>query len=202
MLPSTLIPQFPRRRELFLEDKPLFDRLFRELQPEISELTFAGLYLFRAAHSYRVSSLADAIIVSGTGYDGRPYLLPPLGGERLGAARQLLADGWEIYGADKELADALSLTRGVTAKEERDNFDYLYLCSDLAELAGNRYHKKKNRIAYFTKRHEFTLEGYGSTHREGCLTLLEQWRQVHDKLGSGSLPAEAAAPAEALVSPH
>jgi uncharacterized protein len=195
---TTPLPQFPHRRELLLEDKPFFDELLRELQPRISELTFAGLYLFRGAHSYRISYLTDSVIVSGTGYDGTPYLLPPLGGDRVGNARQLLADGWEIYGANDELAAALTLNREVTAEEERDNFDYLYVRSDLVELPGNRYHKKKNRVAYFTKRHEFAVELYESAHRDGCLALLQQWRQVHHRMGNGSLTPEIAATAEAL----
>ncbi len=199
MLPTTPLPHYPHHRELLLEDKQFFDELFRELQPRISELTFAGLYLFRAPHSYRVSYLDGSVMVSGAGYDGRPHFLPPLGGERRGAARRILRDGWEIYGADEELAKALSLNREVTAEEDRDNFDYVYLRRDLAELAGNRYHKKKNRIAYFTKRHEFITKRYETAHRDGSLALLEQWRQVHDKLGSSSLPSETAATAEALT---
>ncbi len=199
MLPSTPLPLFPHRRELLPEDKLFFDELFRELQPRISELTFAGLYLFRDAHSYRVSSLAESVIISGAGYDGAPYLLPPLGGDRLESARILLAQGWEIYGADEPLTEALTLNQEVTARDDRDNWDYLYLRSDLAELPGNRYHKKKNRVAYFTKRHDFTLEKYNDLYRDGCLALLERWRKVHDRLGSSSLPAETAATAEALT---
>ncbi len=199
MIPTMLIPQFPLNRELLLTDKPLFDVLFRQLQPRISELTFAGLYLFRAPHAYRISSLAGSVIVSGTGYDGAPYALPPLGGDRQESARQLLAQGWELYGVDEELSARLSQNQEITLQEDRDNFDYLYRRSDLAELAGNRYHKKKNRVAYFTKRHDFIVAGYESAHREGCLALLEQWRQLHERLGSATLPPEVAATAEALT---
>jgi uncharacterized protein len=182
-----------------MEDKPLFDALFRTVQPKISELTFAGLYLFRLAHAYRVSRLGDAVVITGAGYDNMPHAFPPLGGDSTKAARILLADGWELYGADEEMTTLLSRDMKITAGEDRDNFDYLYRRSDLSELPGNRYHKKKNRIAYFTKRHLYTLEKFDSAHRAGCLALLEQWQQVHARLENDSFSLETAATAEALA---
>ena len=192
------LSRYPDHRELRLEDKTFFDALFQELQPRMSELTFAGLYLFRTAHSYRVSRLDDSVVVLGRGYDGSPYALPPLGGDRLNTARLLLAARWELYG-DEQLSVAMARGSGVTSAEDRDSFDYVYRRRDLAELPGNRYHKKKNRISYFTNRHEFTVEEYRDRHRDGCLTLLDDWTRVHDRMENGSLAHEVQATTEALT---
>ena len=102
------LPHYPDHRNLLLEDKSSLDALFQELQPRISELTFAGLYLFRTAHLYRASRLDDSVIILGKGYDGSPYALPPLSGDRVASARRLLASGWELYGADEQLASTLA----------------------------------------------------------------------------------------------
>lgn len=193
------IPHYPDHRDLRLEDKQIFDRLFQKLQPRISELTFAGLYLFRTAHSYRICQLDDSVVVLGKGYDGSPYALPPLGGDWAESARRLLATGWELYGNDEQLSTSLAPDSEVISREDRDSFDYVYRRSDLAELPGNRYHKKKNRIAYFTNRHEFTVEEYQDRHRDGCLALLDYWTRVHDHMENGSLEQEIQATAEALV---
>ena len=192
------LSRYPDHRELRLEDKPFFDALFQELQPRMSELTYAGLYLFRTAHSYRVSRLDDSVVVLGKGYDGSPYALPPLGGDRLNTARLLLAARWELYG-DEQLSVAMARGSGVTSAEDRDSFDYVYRRRDLAELPGNRYHKKKNRISYFTNRHEFTVEEYRDRHRDGCLTLLDDWTRVHARMENCSLAHEVQATAEALT---
>jgi len=48
------IPPYPTSRPLALTDKPLLDRLCADIQPRVSELTFAGLYLFRRAHDYQL----------------------------------------------------------------------------------------------------------------------------------------------------
>ena len=192
------LPRYPDHRDLLLDDKPFFDGLFRILQPRISELTFSGLYLFRRAHSYRASFLGDTIVILGRGYDGTPYALPPLGGEMLGTAQCLLVDGWEIYGTDELLTASLAGNKEIMSREDRDSFDYVYLRADLAELPGNRYHKKKNRINYFTARHTYSVEEYRKEHRDGCRDLLSYWQRVHGDRENGSLAAEVEATAEAL----
>ncbi len=49
------IPHYPTTAPLALPHKPLLDEVFIRLQPKVSELTFANLYLFRAAHGYRLT---------------------------------------------------------------------------------------------------------------------------------------------------
>ncbi|HEU0265739.1 MAG TPA: hypothetical protein VFR01_08445, partial [Geobacterales bacterium] len=59
------LPSYPHSRPLLLEDKPLLDRLFVELQPWVSELTFANLYLFRRAHGYTLTRLGETTLIGG-----------------------------------------------------------------------------------------------------------------------------------------
>ena len=178
------VPHYPDSRTLELADKPLLDGIFTELQPRISELTFACLYLFRTAHSYRLTMVGASLVVLAKGYDGVPYFLPPLSGERGEAADRLLTEGLTLYGADDAFVARYLQGKNLEIAEDRDNFDYLYLKSDLAELPGNRYHKKKNRISYFTGRHEFTIEPYSGKQLEGSLRLLEEWRRVRSGIES------------------
>ncbi|MBT0892775.1 DUF2156 domain-containing protein [Geobacter hydrogenophilus] len=199
MDPMTDIPGFPASRPLSLADKPFFDAVFAELQPRVSEITFANLYLFREAHGYRLALAGDSLVVLGKGYGGEEYFLPPLGGDVAGALRVLLGAGMSLYGADEPFVSRFLAVEGVAVEEDRDAFDYLHLRQELAELPGNRFHKKKNRINYFTARHSFTVELYGEAHRDGCLALLDEWRRVRNGIDSPSLGLEAKAGAEALM---
>ncbi|MFZ3207783.1 MAG: hypothetical protein WA140_02990 [Geobacteraceae bacterium] len=65
------IPPYPLARELTLGDKPLLDEIFFRLQPRVSELTFAGLYLFRLAHAYRLTGVGDHSLYWGAVMGGR-----------------------------------------------------------------------------------------------------------------------------------
>ena len=193
------VPRYPAARRLDLSDKPLLDALFNELQPRISEFTFANLFLFRTAHAYQLTLVGDAHVVLGRGYDGETYFLPPLSGSVADALDHLLGAGLSLYGADEPFLKRYPSGEQTEIVEDRDNSDYLYLRRDMAELAGNRYHKKKNRINYFSSRHLYEATDYSSVHREGCLQLLDEWSRVRQGVASRSLILEAQATREALL---
>jgi uncharacterized protein len=192
------IPGYPGSSPIALGDKPLLDGIFSGLQPRISEFTFANLFLFRTAHAYRLTMVGDSLVVLGCGYDGEPYFLPPLTGDLKKAHTGLLGEGMTLYGADERFVNEHLRDSGVEIVEDRDSFDYLYLRSDLAELPGNRFHKKKNRINYFASRHAYLVEPYAEQYLDGCLQLIGEWRRVHAGTESGSLTLETDAAAEAL----
>lgn len=192
------IPRYPAGRELDINDKPLLDDIFDRLQPKVSELAFANLYLFRTAHDYRLATVGDALVVLGKGYGGDEYFLPPLTGDIAGALAVLFGDGLTLYGADEAFAQSYLRDERFDVREDRDNFDYLYLRAELAELSGNRFHKKKNRINYFARRHPFAVERYADRHLVGTLALLDEWQRVHAGLADRSLVLETEAAREAL----
>ncbi|HTP66797.1 MAG TPA: phosphatidylglycerol lysyltransferase domain-containing protein [Geobacteraceae bacterium] len=192
------IPHHPDNRPITLEDKSLLDGIFAEIQPRISEFTFANIFLFRRAHDYRITKVGEAIVIIGQGYDRVPYFLPPLGGDIDDALAILFNSGMMLYGADERFAGTHLKRNGVDLVEDRDNFDYLYLRHDLADLPGNRFHKKKNRINYFSSRHDYETEIIGEKHLDGCLELLAEWMRVRGGLESASLMLEAEATDEAL----
>lgn len=192
------IPPYPESRPLALTDKALLDRLCGEIQPRISEMTFAGLYLFRNAHDYRLTTVSDSIILVGKGYDNAAYFMPPLCGEIVKALNFLLAEGLTLYGADDQFIGRYLTGGALQINELRDSSDYLYLREELATLPGSRFHKKKNRISYFTNRHEYTVSLFSGEHLHGCLGLLDKWlRSSRDENGS-SLQLEVAATSEVL----
>ncbi len=192
------IPHYPESRPLEIADKKLLDGIFEALQPRISEFTFANLYLFRTAHAYRLAMVGDAVVILGQGYDRATYVLPPLTGNVGEATERLLGEGLTLYGADEQFVARYLRKESLEVTEDRDGSDYLYTRAELAELPGNRYHKKKNRINYFVRRHEHVIEPYHERHREGGLRLLDEWGRVRGGMESSSLALESEANREAL----
>ncbi|MBT0653536.1 DUF2156 domain-containing protein [Geomobilimonas luticola] len=192
------IPPYPDARDLGLADKRLLDDLFSRIQPRVSEFTFANLYLFRVPHAYRLTMVGDSLVVLGRGYGGEEYFLPPLSGEKGRTLHFLLAKGLTLAVAEGEFIEEYLDREGMEIIEDRDNFDYLYLRQELAELAGNRFHKKKNRVNYFTGRYGHVVELYGRNHLAGAMALLEEWFRVRGEMESPSIAQEVAATREAL----
>jgi hypothetical protein len=193
------IPDWPASRPIDICDKPLLDSIFQQLQPRVSELSFAGLYLFRTAHDYCLAMLSDSVVVMGKGYDGTSYCLPPLGGDASDACKLLLDEGLELYGVDDEKALRYLVNAGCEIVEERDSFDYLYLREEMATLPGNRFHKKKNRINYFTARHNYEVRIFSAQYLCGCLQLLDEWVRVAEVEDNRSFGLEMDATADALA---
>jgi len=192
------IPRYPEARPIDLKDKPRLDGIFREMQPRVSEFTFANLYLFRVVHAYHLTFVGDALVVLGRGYDGADYFLPPLCGDVAAALRRLLGEGLTLYGADEDFVERYLRDAEVNIEEDRDSFDYLHLREELATLPGQRYHKKKNRVNYFAARNRYTVEFYEARHLDGCLAVLDEWLRVRAEIPSRSMLGEVEGTAEAL----
>jgi hypothetical protein len=100
----------------------------------------------------------------------------------------------------KGLLFSIDYWRTYQITELRDSYDYLYLREELATLPGSRFHKKKNRISYFTSRHIFTVTLFSREHLNGCLDILDKWFQSLMKEAGSSLHLEVEATSEALQS--
>ncbi len=60
-------------------------------------------------------------------------------------------------------------------KEQRDAFDYIYLTEDLANLAGKKYHGKRNHINAFTKKWEWHYEPITAENVKDVKGCAERW---------------------------
>ncbi|MDD2580940.1 MAG: phosphatidylglycerol lysyltransferase domain-containing protein, partial [Desulfuromonadaceae bacterium] len=141
---------------------------------------------------------ADSVVVLGKGYDGSNYFLPPLGGDVAEALKIMFADGLALYGADDRFAEKYLGANTLQITELRDSYDYLYLREELATLPGSRFHKKKNRISYFTNRHDYTVAILSREHTDACMNLLNKWLHSPANEAVTSVIMEVEAASEAL----
>lgn len=65
--------------------------------------------------------------------------------------------------------------------ERRDDFDYLYLTKNLAELPGRKFHKKKNHIAQFMKKYPSAeFRQMNAENFSDALAVENQWNVTHE----------------------
>ncbi len=78
----------------------------------------------------------------------------------------------------------------IVIEEERDNWDYLYSISELIELKGKRFHKKKNLLNQFRKNYNFQFIPFNTETIHKAMTMQEDWCTWRDCESSDVLAAE------------
>ena len=172
----------------------------------VSEFTFSGLYLFRDRYRYLISRNGDNgnFIISGeqpVGADqGKKFFMTPCGAPDWETLEALFKthDYWKnisesVLSPVREEFQA----RGAVFEEDRDNFDYLYYRNDLAELAGKKFHKKKNHVNQFLNTYpEHEQRPLTAALIPAAVEILERWWQ--DKFAATGSDGDYLAAKEAL----
>jgi hypothetical protein len=77
-----------------------------------------------------------------------------------------------------------------TFEEERGHWDYVYSVSDLSDLKGNRFHKKKNLLNQFVKKYEYSYVPFEPQLIDQAKAMQEDWCTWRDCESSEVLSAE------------
>jgi hypothetical protein len=78
----------------------------------------------------------------------------------------------------------------ITIEESRGDWDYLYSVTDLIELKGKRFHKKKNLLNQFKKNYDFEYVPFGTDVIHKAVQMQEDWCVWRDCESSEVLAAE------------
>ena len=166
----------------------------------VSEFTFCGLYLFRKRYQYRISKFGEGVFNEGASNEARGFIISGQHSGRTFFSTPCEAPDWETlenllktHDYWKNISESVLspvkeklIERGVVFEEDRDNFDYLYYRSDLAELAGKKYHKKKNHVNNFINAYSnHQARQLNAETISDAYKILEQWRKDKAVLEAG-----------------
>ncbi len=172
------IPAYPEFAPISLEMAREISPHLVQLPDGVSEYSFAGLYLFRYRYDYRVSIKDGLLVVSGIEGDKR-FFLTPCCRTSIESINELFQghDEWKLISPAFLTLNRESIEgAGLIVESDRDNFDYVYLRSDLAALSGKKFHKKKNHVNAFELSYpNFTLRPLDVSTKADAATVLESW---------------------------
>ena len=187
MYMQKLIPEFP-------DFVPIGYELRNEMHPQlpmtvdgVSEFTFANLYLFRRRYCYKVSRIQDkTFIISGI-QPNKPeesektFFCTTCAVPGRGIIEELFKthDYWKGISDSLLTPDRSRMEEwGIQFNEDRDNFDYLYLRTDLAELVGKKYHKKRNLVSQFHSNYtDWDAKPLTAELVPVALEILKKWKE-------------------------
>jgi hypothetical protein len=73
---------------------------------------------------------------------------------------------------------------------DEDHWDYIYSVQELVQLSGNRFHKKKNLLKQFERKHDYRYTALGPEMIDKALTLQTEWCVWRDCEDSTTLESE------------
>jgi hypothetical protein len=184
-------------RELRMEDKPVIDRMLHELQPEISDLTFTNLFMWQKSYGLHVfyhPSLNYWFLWC------KPpkwihFFLPPIGDwrnpERLKEAVHFMEEwardekfSFLMRRVPKVLAEGMGKADpDLRMEEDRNTADYLYSSSELINLAGRKFHGKRNHLNQFLRKYQWEYSPMDPGLAAECLHLQTEWFNLTSKAG-------------------
>jgi len=173
------LPIYPDFAPVSLGLQEEIQKIILESKSDISALTFANLYLFRNKYGFNVSLLNNSLIVAGTA-QGKTFF--SIIGDV--PSKEILSELLKKYDYWKNISGNQALHSPVALVEDRDNFEYLYLRTDLAELAGKNFQKKRNLVNAFIK--TYSLENpekklIDSETLKDALLVLDEWEKSKEE---------------------
>ena len=152
------------------------ENFIKKIQPEISEYTFANLYLFRRQHDYRVLRHDGHLFLQGVTYDGVHYLMifsPPADiGEPLLA--ELMKGGFSIFPVDGKYLPFFSESKYKFDYNDDDS-DYIYNRDKIALYPGRHLHKKRNLVKQYRTLYRYEDLPYDCERAADAKTALQNW---------------------------
>jgi hypothetical protein len=191
------LPVFPEFKSLEIGDRAVLAPFFERFPLEISESTFGNHFIWRRFDHPSYTTIHGNLCLHFAPPCAPPYFLQPLGetdvpdtiavclshAPRLSRIPASFAERW---------------CKGFRCGPDRDDYDYVYASSDLAELKGKKYDGKRNRIRKFEKEHPWSYVPLTPAHLEACHRLFEEWMSDKEPNG-GSVDAQKDAISEALL---
>lgn len=178
-------------RELEIEDISWIENCLTDSECYSCDYSPFNLFAWKAAYSTEIAKIDD-LFVGRISVDNKWLYLYPCGKGDVKTAIEKLIDYHKsnydyplMFMCNRAQAEFLGDDYN---KELRPGYaDYMYNASDLVELKGSKYHKKRNLIAQFDKKYSWTFTPLSENNIEDAKDLMKRW---HLQTGADSYDEE------------
>lgn len=133
-----------------LVHQPLLTEHFRNLHLDISDYTFANLYLFREISRYEIVRKDCGIFISAYNRQGQNYVMPltDLRACSLDLIKRLLGSSNFFFPIPEEWLSYFPSQEFRVTHDDGES-DYIYLVEKMASFAGKTYQRHRNHLNQF-----------------------------------------------------
>lgn len=170
-----------------------------------SENAFGTLFIWNESYHSRICRQDGFVFLSSGEHFHTynfPYVADPANAGSLKDALQILIDDaaekgfhFQMWGmTDPEIARMEEAMPGkFTFTIDRDGADYIYNSSDLIELAGRKFHGKRNHVSKFNRQYQWEYEDVTADTVEICREINREWYRLNDSDPENGLDKEVCA---------
>jgi hypothetical protein len=174
-----MLPLYPNLTPVNLDLREQIQNIILESKTDASAFAFANLYLFRKKYNFNVSLLENSLLITGTEKRETFFSIPGnLPQKEILIELLKKYDYWKNI-SEEQAAKLSELLPNEIASEDRNNFEYLYLRTDLAELPGKNFQKKRNLVNAFIKSYpqeERETKILDKNTLNDALHVLDEWK--------------------------
>ncbi len=178
-------------RKVELDDQGKINGIIREWQFDNAEASFANLFIWR--HLWDISyTIEDNVLFYWMKYGNREFAFTPVPLRK----KELFVHIMKVkdYMLEQGLPFLMRCNdiQAKLLKEECPgifeytpdpvSFEYIYNGDDLRELAGKKYHAKRNHINALLANHECEYINYSHEFFEDCINVYDSWMENKDDL--------------------
>ena len=176
-----MAPVFPEFKAVDLSVQDIFNDFVSRYPLEASEYNFTNIFAFRKAYNFKISLLHDNMIILK---DTEPVsVFCPVGNSHIPVTLKEIFSYLKTRTKDPYLERVpesfvktyLKSQKNLVIEEERDHFDYVYLEKELAQLRGNKFHDKKNKINKFKSIYNYQYQTLTPGLIEECIAFEDDW---------------------------
>ncbi len=183
-----------------LEDAEWMRPLLEKAGAKSCEASFGNMFAWAPTYSSEIARVGDRIIMKISSHIGEcpaSFLYPVGTGDAKPAVEAILEYFndcrccFRMYGLEEQEKEALeaAFPGKFHLDAHREHSDYVYLVSDLIELAGKKYHQKRNHLKKFYELN-WSFEPITEATVEECLAFNEKWCEEKRALGMDGVDEE------------
>jgi uncharacterized protein len=174
-------------RDINITDKEEFERYTHGHRN--TEASFANIYLWRKVCRTKIAMDEQAMYLLLDLPNYRPFVLAPFLLDYNASYKEPLQRIYEymnarcggffmkgVTGCVRERIEA-DCPGNFSLVPDRDNFEYVYLSSDLCNLEGKKLHAKRNHINRLLQEHKAEYRAYRPEDYDACIALHIQWME-------------------------
>jgi len=203
-------------KSLELSDKPLFDKYLYKFPPNISELTFSNLFIWKDYYNHLFLEWENHLLIYSINFfknwgksiskkEDSIFFLPPIGPTPEKIILKLYGEleDLEIHRVPEAIMKNIIIEKefenlNLQVYEDRNNWDYIYEIENMINLPGNRYRQKRRWLNKFLELYDYSFYVISGDLIKKTLELQLEWCDVSECQGNEDLMEEQKAVESAI----